>query len=116
VTCYENMHATKAHPAYYREILAQLGRQPDECLMVGDHWDWDITQAASVGIPVYWIAEPDASPPSLLPHSTSPSLPARRRDEKGVLVGQGTLTDLWDWIKKSEDGRGGGARGHGTKR
>jgi HAD superfamily hydrolase (TIGR01549 family) len=116
VTCYENMHATKAHPAYYREILAQLGRQPDECLMIGDHWDWDITQAASVGIPVYWIAEPDASPPSLPPGSTPPSLPPRRGDERGVLVGQGTLADLWDWIKRSEDGRGGGARGYETKR
>ncbi|MFQ6101660.1 MAG: HAD family hydrolase [Anaerolineae bacterium] len=62
VTSYENMHATKAHPAYYREILAQLGRQPDECLMVGDDWERDIAPAGSVGIPGYWIAELDDTP------------------------------------------------------
>ena len=28
VTTYENMHATKSHPSYYREILARLERQP----------------------------------------------------------------------------------------
>jgi FMN phosphatase YigB (HAD superfamily) len=86
VTCYEDMHATKAHPAYYREILGRLGRQPDECLMVGDNWEWDVAQAMSVGIPAYWIAEADGAPPSLPPC-------------KGVLVGQGTLADLWGWIK-----------------
>jgi FMN phosphatase YigB (HAD superfamily) len=90
VTVYEDMHATKAHPAYYREILTRIARQPGECLMVGDHWERDIAPAASVGIPVYWIAEPDETPPSLLP---------RREDNPGELVGQGMLAGLWDWLK-----------------
>jgi len=90
VTNYEDMHATKSHPAYYREVLALLDRQPAECLMVGDNWKWDIAQAASVGIPVYWIAKPGKAPPSLPPH---------RGDKRGVLVGQGTLANLWDWVK-----------------
>ena len=83
VTTYEDMHATKAHPAYYREILTRLDRQPGECLMVGDHWGRDIAPAASVGIPVYWIAEPDEVPPA----------------QDASLVGQGTLADLWEWVK-----------------
>jgi FMN phosphatase YigB (HAD superfamily) len=84
VTNYENMHATKSHPAYYREILAHLGLRPDESLMVGDNWEWDIVQAASVGIPRYWIADPDQ---------------ALAAGDNIPLVGRGTLTDLWEWIR-----------------
>ena len=83
VTVYENMHATKAHPAYYREILTLLGRQPDECMMVGDDWVRDIAPAASVGIPVYWIAENSDTPPG----------------DDLRLLGQGTLADLWEWTQ-----------------
>ena len=82
VTTYENMHATKDHPAYYREILAHLDRQPSECMMVGDNWQWDIVQPAAVGIPAYWIAEPDEAPPE---GDVTP-------------VGQGRLADLWEWL------------------
>jgi HAD superfamily hydrolase (TIGR01549 family) len=92
VTSYENMHATKAHPAYYREILARLGRQPGECLMVGDDWKRDIAPAGSVGIPGYWITTSSDTPPAL---------PPGRGDKRGVLVGRGTLADLWDWIRTS---------------
>jgi HAD superfamily hydrolase (TIGR01549 family) len=84
VTVYEEMHATKSHPAYYREVLSLLGRQPDECLMVGDHWERDIAPAASVGIPVYWIAGSDKARP----------------DDGVTLTGQGSLADLWGWMKK----------------
>jgi FMN phosphatase YigB (HAD superfamily) len=87
VTSYENMHATKAHPAYYREILAQLGRQPGECIMVGDNWEWDIAQAASVGIPTYWISVPGDAPPE---SDVSP-------------IGCGTLADFWHRVQ-SENG------------
>ena len=86
ITTYETMHATKAHPAYYHEILTRLGRKPHECLMVGDHWDWDIAPPASLGIPAYWIA-PDGSAPL----------------DAGVpLAGHGTLTDLWEWLRRDE--------------
>ena len=61
VTSYENCHATKSSPAYYLEILEVLGRRPDECLMVGDNWEWDIVCAARAGIAGYWIDE--AAPP-----------------------------------------------------
>jgi FMN phosphatase YigB (HAD superfamily) len=63
VTCYENSRATKSSPAYFREIVEFLGRQPDECLMVGDNWGWDVVCAGEAGIPSFWIAS-DGDQPS----------------------------------------------------
>ena len=63
VTCYENSHATKSSPAYFREIADFLGRQPGECLMVGDNWGWDVVCAGEAGIPSYWIAADGEQPP-----------------------------------------------------
>jgi FMN phosphatase YigB (HAD superfamily) len=78
VTTYENMHATKSHLAYYREILEKLGRRSGECLMVGDNWKMDIVPASAVGLQAYWVTEESKLP--------SPST---------SLVGRGTLADLW---------------------
>ncbi len=72
------MHATKSHPAYYLEIAQRLGRQPAECLMVGDDWRLDIVSAAAAGMQVYWIANPEVSQP----------------DAGLVLAGRGRLGDL----------------------
>ena len=55
VTSIENMHATKASQAYYREILAFLELPPRECLMAGDDWERDMKPAAAAGIPVFWV-------------------------------------------------------------
>jgi FMN phosphatase YigB (HAD superfamily) len=85
VTCYEDMHATKAHSAYYQEIIDLLDLQPGECLMVGDDWQRDMEPAASIGIPVYWI-------------TPSPDGPPTKQVEGGVLMGQGTLEGFLDWI------------------
>jgi len=63
VTTYENSHATKSNPAYFREIVETLGRRPGECLMVGDNWGWDVVCAAEAGIPAYWIASDGSQSP-----------------------------------------------------
>ncbi len=63
VTCYENSHATKSSPAYFQEIVGFLGRHPEECLMVGDNWGWDVVCAGKAGIPSYWIAADGEQPP-----------------------------------------------------
>jgi FMN phosphatase YigB (HAD superfamily) len=55
ITSYENMHTTKPRPAYYEEILAQIGVAAAESLMVGDDWGNDIEPAASVGCFTYWL-------------------------------------------------------------
>ena len=85
VTCYENSHATKSSPAYFREIVESLGRRPDECLMVGDNWGWDVVCAGEAGLPAYWIAADGAQPPE-------PVVP---------VVGQG---DLDAFLAAAEDG------------
>lgn len=66
VTCYEEMHATKSDPAYYREILARIGTSAPGCLMVGDDWQWDMVAAAACGIPGFWVSDA-AAPPAALP-------------------------------------------------
>jgi FMN phosphatase YigB (HAD superfamily) len=78
VTSYENSHATKSSVAYFREIVDFLGRLPDECLMVGDNWGWDVVCASGAGIPSFWIASDGARPPE-------PVVP---------VVGRGDLDDL----------------------
>jgi FMN phosphatase YigB (HAD superfamily) len=80
VTAFEAMHAAKPHTEYYREILAYLGRKPEECLMVGDDWERDMAPAASIGIKVFWIENRNAPKPHPLPI--------------GRALGQGCLENL----------------------
>ncbi|XWX05092.1 HAD-IA family hydrolase [Aggregatilineales bacterium SYSU G02658] len=44
------MHFAKPDPAYYAEIIARIGVEPDEALMVGDHPTNDILAAQQVGL------------------------------------------------------------------
>jgi HAD superfamily hydrolase (TIGR01549 family) len=83
VTSYENMHAVKPHPEYYREILAYLGLDPGEALMIGDDWERDIRPASAIGMQTYWIASPQSEPP----------------EPDVSLTGQGRLADLRRWVE-----------------
>ena len=56
VTTYEIMHACKPQPAYYREVLATLGRQTEECLMVGNDYEEDGV-AAKLGMQVFFVTD-----------------------------------------------------------
>ena len=56
VTTYEEMHACKPQPAYYREVLEKIGRSPAECLMVGNDMDEDGV-AATLGVDVYFVTD-----------------------------------------------------------
>lgn len=53
ITSYENMHACKPNPAYYLEIAHRLGRQPGECLMIGN--DPDDLAAAQTGMATFYV-------------------------------------------------------------
>lgn len=57
VTSYENMHFTKPHPAYYREIADRIGHDPKDCLMIGDDVENDIQPAAALGMRTFWITD-----------------------------------------------------------
>ena len=45
-----NMRFSKPHPAYYAELAARIGIEPDETLMVGDSETHDIRPAQTLGI------------------------------------------------------------------
>jgi FMN phosphatase YigB (HAD superfamily) len=54
VTAYEDMHATKPLPAYFRETAELLGVPPAACLMVGDDPMLDLA-AADVGMRTFYV-------------------------------------------------------------
>ena len=56
VTTYENSCHCKPNPAYYQDILAELGLSPEECIMVGNDATEDLA-AAKLGIPVFLLTD-----------------------------------------------------------
>lgn len=64
ITHSDNMHFTKPDPAYYAEIIARVGVEPDEALMVGDSVTNDMQSAAALGLSTYLVTEepPDYQP------------------------------------------------------
>jgi FMN phosphatase YigB (HAD superfamily) len=53
VTCFEDFHFTKAHPAYFAETLGRMGWPEGPVLMVGDDVERDILPAQRLGLPVF---------------------------------------------------------------
>lgn len=68
VTSYENSHAVKPNPRYYGEILAALGRAPEEALMVGDE-AMDMA-AGALGCLTYLIHSPATTADAISPPPT----------------------------------------------
>jgi len=54
ITSYDIMRACKPHPAFFTQVLEALGRQPQECLMVGDSVTSDMP-ASRMGIKTFWV-------------------------------------------------------------
>lgn len=54
ITSYETMSATKPHALYYTETAALLGVAADQCLMVGDDRNLDMS-AADIGMKTYYV-------------------------------------------------------------
>ncbi len=60
VTSYENMTACKPQREYFLEACSLIGRDPQDCLMVGDDRFLDLA-AAEVGLRTYYVGDdPDA--------------------------------------------------------
>ena len=83
ISTYEDFHFTKSNPAYYAELLAQLGWPEGPAVMIGDAWEEDIRSASRFGLPVFWITE------------TSGKLP----EEAHPASSQGTLADVIPWLE-----------------
>ncbi len=57
ITSYEIFHFTKPRPAYYAEILGQLGRKPHEVVMVGNDPGLDLDPARALSMRVYHLSD-----------------------------------------------------------
>lgn len=55
-TTYENINGCKPNPAYYIEVAARMGLNPDECLMVGNDVGDDMI-AESIGMKVFLLTD-----------------------------------------------------------
>lgn len=53
ISCYEILNACKPHPYFFLSVLQHLGREPEECLVIGDSQD-DIA-AGQLGIKTFWV-------------------------------------------------------------
>ncbi len=54
VASYDTMRACKPHPHFFESLMALLGRQPSECLMLGDSVEADMP-ARNLGIKTFWV-------------------------------------------------------------
>ncbi|MCM1166777.1 MAG: HAD family hydrolase [Lachnospiraceae bacterium] len=57
VTHYDNSTFCKPNPKYYEELLKKLGRQPSECIMIGNSVGEDILPAKSLGIGSFLVTD-----------------------------------------------------------
>jgi len=89
VTSVDTSHFAKPLPEFYAEVLARLGRRPDQALMIGNDWDNDIVPAAALGMATYWV-----TPHGAVPGAAQPPV-ARGLDWVHVHpIGQGPLQGL----------------------
>ncbi|MDI3316617.1 MAG: HAD family hydrolase [Bacillota bacterium] len=72
VTTYEEMHYTKPHLGYYREILERLGARPEESWMLGNDMAQDMV-AAELGIHTFFVER--------LPKNLERARPVERRGD-----------------------------------
>ncbi len=52
---FQSFHFAKPNPAYFAELLGQLGCPNQPAVMLGDDLDLDILPSAQMGIPGYWL-------------------------------------------------------------
>ena len=71
ITTYENARHCKPNPAYFADILAEIGCGPEECLVVGNDAVEDLA-AAELGLPVFLLTpcliNPKNRPLDDIPH------------------------------------------------
>jgi FMN phosphatase YigB (HAD superfamily) len=94
VTDITNSHFAKPHPEFYAEVLARLGRRPEQALVIGNDWQNDILPAAALGLATYWIA-PDRGSDGAGPGARDSS--PRLNWVEARPLAQGSLDDLAAW-------------------
>lgn len=56
ITTYDNSSFCKPNPAYFEQILAKIGKQPENCMMIGNNAVEDLS-AAKIGIKTYLVTD-----------------------------------------------------------
>ncbi len=64
ISSYETYHFSKPQPAYFAEVLGNMGWPDTPILMVGDDVERDLKGATRLGLPVFWITNPDNDNPN----------------------------------------------------
>ena len=85
VTSFETFHFAKPNPAFYAEILAQLGWPERPALMIGNSLEDDILPASQIGIPGYLVTGQPVAFPESIHHYSS----------------QGLFEQILSWIKET---------------
>jgi FMN phosphatase YigB (HAD superfamily) len=85
ITTYEDFHFAKPNPAYFAEILAQMGWIDGPVVVVGNDIQADIEPAKVFGLPTYWVKNDNG-------YAKSPS------DNVNIPSGHGRLSAITDWI------------------
>jgi len=84
ISSFESFHFAKPDPAYFAELLAQLGWPQGAVLVVGDDLESDIFAAIQLGLTTYWVNPVDEEMETKFISATS----------------QGSLADLMLWIEQ----------------
>jgi len=95
VTTADNMHFTKPHPHFYEEVLAQLGVEAEDALMVGDNFDNDIRPALAIGMSAYGVT------PHRADGGQKIDIPA---DVEASRLAQGSLAELQERLAEGWPG------------
>lgn len=55
IVCSNEVQNPKPHPSIFHEALQRAGKEPGQCLYLGDHYEHDIVPAKEQGLHVIWI-------------------------------------------------------------
>lgn len=80
VSTFEHFHFSKNYPAYYAEVLGQLGWPEGPVLMVGNDVERDLMPAHRLGLKTFFVDGDSSSDP-------------------GFTAGRGQLADLRPWLE-----------------
>ncbi|MCI0712278.1 MAG: HAD-IA family hydrolase [Chloroflexi bacterium] len=92
ITTLRTTHFTKPNPQYYEEVLARIGVEPEEALMVGDDWGNDILAAKLCGMNTFWIEQDEQM------HAHPAETPDIFADAQGTLADLQRLITKENWL------------------
>jgi FMN phosphatase YigB (HAD superfamily) len=80
ISTFENFHFGKPHPAFFLELIAQIGWPETGFVMLGDSQEMDIEPAKALGMATYWFNG-----------NAAPTGPTSRH-------GKGKIGDFFSWL------------------